>query len=45
MLKTNASKQACMRAYMHDSMKGCAFLRMRANRTVSLAFMHACVVI
>lgn len=32
MQKTKASKQACMRAYMH-------------NRIVTLAFMHACVVI
>lgn len=34
MLKTNASKQACMRAYISNALKGCALLH---------GFMHASV--
>ena len=45
MQKTNASKQARKRAYMHNRIKGCAFLRMRTNKTVSPFHACACAVI
>ena len=45
MQKTNASKQARKRAYMHDSKISCAFLRMRTNRTDSPFRAFACAVI
>ena len=35
MLKTKAHTHSRVHAFMHDRVKGCAFLRMRTNRTIS----------
>lgn len=45
MQKTNAHTHSCVHAFMHDSKIGCAFLRMRINRTDSPvhAFMRTAI--
>ena len=45
MQKTNATTHSRVHAFMHDNMKGCAFLRMRTNRTDSPVRAFACAVI